>query len=214
MISTALKLQHSSDESELQAQSRAKFVRGIANRTSPSSQEGSDSPIPDQGGTTSNPKLTPDGPDGAIPDLGVTASNPKIIRFPEYTPTEVRPSDSFYALEEWEGTIQEVHEDRLTGLIYRARKTERTFTEEVSIPLDIISPEDVRHLARGGVFRLLIGYSQRLGGPRVKSTLVYLRRWAPPSKEDLCFSSEIGSFFAGAEVIESTLGKPIDSSIG
>jgi hypothetical protein len=179
---TALNLQHSTDEAELFSQSRAEFVRDLVRRQSRN---------PDSGGSD----------DALLPDDSsqVTISTPKIINFPEYRPLEARPTDSFYALEEWEGRIQEMVPGHIRGLVYNTRGTDRSYSQDVDLPVDLISPEDLPYLSVGSVFRLLIGYNQRLGGPRTRSTLVYLRRSSAPDEEDLLLGNQIEQFFSDAE---------------
>jgi hypothetical protein len=182
MQRTGLSLQHSADEAELSSQSRAEFIRELVRRQSN---------IPDTGrGDGSNP----------IDETSqITTSTPKVIHFPEYRPVESRPTDSFYALEEWEGRIQEMELGHIRGLVYNTRGADRSFSQDVDLPVDLISPDDLPYLSVGSVFRLLIGYNQRLGGPRTRSTLVYLRRSVAPDAEDLLLGNQIEQFFSDAE---------------
>ena len=87
-----------------------------------------------------------------------------------------RPLVSIVAVQEWEGSVDEVYADCFTATMTDVSADAYRPTERMEIPLSLIDEEDRRVLEPGLIFRLVMGRERRRGGQIQNKTLVYIRR--------------------------------------
>lgn len=122
--------------------------------------------------------------------------NEPLLQDPIVPPTLVprvswRAQTRFFALQEWEGTVLEVREDlflaRLTDL------TEATADTEAEFSTEEVSPSDRDLLVPGAIFYWRIGYTDKAGGQRERSSIIRFRRMPRWKEEDLKAAEEEAS---------------------
>jgi hypothetical protein len=97
-------------------------------------------------------------------DAGIVRVPPSIIEVPR----EVK-------LQEWEGQIQEVHENHFTARLVDLTTRDTEETEEVELPISDIVEGDRDLVVPGAIFRWLIAYKYG-DGEKVRFTRVIIRR--------------------------------------
>lgn len=92
--------------------------------------------------------------------------------------------DRFVALQEWEGSVVEVYEDRFV-----ARLTDMTdetnAQEEAVFYVDELRKDDVQLLREGAIFRWVVGYHYERGGTKRRSSQIVFRRLPVWTKSQL-----------------------------
>ncbi len=83
---------------------------------------------------------------------------------------------TFYALQEWEGYVEEIGEDYVVASLVDTTAGESVSKEKAEVPLSEISEGD-RDLVRvGAVFRWVIGYRKLESGQKERSSQIVFRR--------------------------------------
>ena len=109
-----------------------------------------------------------------------------INSFLNFPPTEVLalPHASLLPLQEWEGRVTELMEDKLTALLVVLTEGDSYESEEAIIPLVEFSEEDVSQIQVGSVFRWVIGCECSNEGSRKRVSQIVLRNIPRTTEED------------------------------
>ena len=109
-----------------------------------------------------------------------------INSFLNFPPTEVLalPHASLLPLQEWEGRVTELMEDKLTALLVVLTEGDSYESEEAIIPLVEFSEEDVSQIQVGSVFRWVIGCECSNEGSRKRVSQIVLRNIPRMTEED------------------------------
>jgi hypothetical protein len=90
--------------------------------------------------------------------------------------------DKFIMLQRWEGTVTKVSEDSFVARL--SDLSQENLEEEAEIPIEEIPEADLRLVERGAVFYWCIGYIDRVGGQRIRASMIRFRRlpsWTRPA---------------------------------
>lgn len=96
---------------------------------------------------------------------------------------EAQPTDSFIALQKWQGIVL-----RVTSTTFRARLIDQTRPnpeEEAEFSKDEISPDDLRLLEPGAIFYWSIGYLDKKSGQRIRESVILFRRLPAWTEKEL-----------------------------
>jgi len=94
------------------------------------------------------------------------------------------PTYQFQLLQQWEGRVQDISGDEFSAALVDLTNKSRP-EEEVVIPTEEISPEDMKLLAPGAVFYWMIGYSMSNTGQKTRASNIRFRRLPVWSRSDL-----------------------------
>ena len=90
--------------------------------------------------------------------------------------------DKFIMLQRWEGTVTKVSEDSFVARL--SDLSQENLEEEAEIPIEEIPEADLRLVEPGAVFYWCIGYIDRVGGQRIRASMIRFRRlpsWTRPA---------------------------------
>ena len=90
--------------------------------------------------------------------------------------------DKFIMLQRWEGTVTKVSEDSFVARL--SDLSQENLEEEAEIPIEEIPEADLGLVERGAVFYWCIGYIDRVGGQRIRASMIRFRRlpsWTRPA---------------------------------
>lgn len=92
-------------------------------------------------------------------------------KVPSWKPAPV----TLVALQEWEGYVTDIREEEFDARLTDLTAQSPVETDEVTVPMEEISPEDRRKVQLGAFFRWVIGYERSLGGTQKRvSVFVFL----------------------------------------
>jgi hypothetical protein len=149
---------------------------------------------------SSEPKL-------ATSSTAQRALRPALDLNPPPTVREVRRAPTFSPLQEWEGYVTEVTRTHIiANLVSLSEKLSGSTSADLraEIPLEELSEDDVRKVARGRVFRWAIGYQRTPQGTKMRVSQIVFRnlpQWT--SRELAAAAKEAGQlheFFMASEV--------------
>jgi hypothetical protein len=92
--------------------------------------------------------------------------------------------DKFIMLQRWEGTVSKVSKDSFVARL--SDLSQENLEEEAEIPIEEIPEADLRLVEPGAVFYWCIGYIDRVGGQRIRASMIRFRRlprWTQPAIE-------------------------------
>jgi len=92
--------------------------------------------------------------------------------------------DKFIMLQRWEGTVTKVSKDSFVARL--SDLSQENLEEEAEIPIEEIPEADLRLVEPGAVFYWCIGYIDRVGGQRIRASMIRFRRlptWTQPAIE-------------------------------
>jgi|SRR5215813_6560630 len=90
--------------------------------------------------------------------------------------------DKFIMLQRWEGTVTNVSKDSFVARL--SDLSQENLEEEAEIPIEEIPEADLRLVEPGAVFYWCIGYIDRVGGQRIRASMIRFRRlptWTQPA---------------------------------
>jgi len=82
--------------------------------------------------------------------------------------------DKFIMLQRWEGTVTNVSKDSFVARL--SDLSQENLEEEAEIPIEEIPEADLRLVEPGAVFYWCIGYIDRVGGQRIRASMIRFRR--------------------------------------
>ena len=85
------------------------------------------------------------------------------------------PSNSFHALQEWEGYVLEATEDEFTARLVDLTAGATQEDEEATIPLEEIAENDHKRICPGSIFRWVIGYENLASGNKRRVSQIVFR---------------------------------------
>ncbi len=104
-----------------------------------------------------------------------------VIPMPVHQPLEYAPSESMWALKEWDGHVTEIQMEFFVALLASVGSKSGE-TERLEYPLEALRASDRRDLSVGSIFRLSAGYTRKSTG-RISQTLeLYFRPKSALSK--------------------------------
>lgn len=92
--------------------------------------------------------------------------------------------DKFIMLQRWEGTVTKVSKDSFVARL--SDLSQENLEEEAEIPIEEIPEADLGLVEPGAVFYWCIGYIDRVGGQRIRASMIRFRRlptWTQPAIE-------------------------------
>jgi hypothetical protein len=95
---------------------------------------------------------------------------PSITRISTKSPAQ----DSFVLMQKWEGVVTKIIDEFFTATLKDLSAEGED--EEAEIPIEEISPADIKLLAPGAVFYWCIGYRDTLIGQRIRASEIRFRR--------------------------------------
>ena len=99
-----------------------------------------------------------------------------IIKLPTFRPLENRPTESFAAMQEWEGYVDKIGDESFIAVLKDLSSAAVTETEIAEFDFSELSAEERQRLCPGQIFRWLVGYARTPGGTREGKTVFYFRR--------------------------------------
>ncbi len=85
------------------------------------------------------------------------------------------PSNSFHALQEWEGYVLEITGDEFTARLVDLTAGATQEDEEATIPLEEIAENDHKRICPGSIFRWVIGYENLASGNKRRVSQIVFR---------------------------------------
>ncbi len=95
------------------------------------------------------------------------------------------PKITFNALQEWEGYILEIGDEKFTARLLDLTADASLAEEEAEIPLSEISKNDRDQIGPGSIFRWSIGYERSLAGTKKRVSHIVFRDIPALSKLDM-----------------------------
>jgi hypothetical protein len=117
---------------------------------------------------------------------GNSSAQPVSLREIELRNEVIRKSsgtrdDKFIMLQRWEGTVTKVSKDSF--VVRLSDLSQENLEEEAEIPIEEIPEADLGLVEPGAVFYWCIGYIDRVGGQRIRASMIRFRRlpsWTHP----------------------------------
>lgn len=106
----------------------------------------------------------------------------KVIDLPHFQPIEGRPSETFAALQEWEGLVTGIGEGVIFADLIDLTSKQEIVGETAEIPLEEISDDDRDRAVAGAIFRWAVGYVRKPSGQKMRGSLIYFRRGSVAQK--------------------------------
>ena len=100
------------------------------------------------------------------------------------------PSNSFHALQEWEGYVLEANEDEFTARLVDLTAGVTQEDEETTIPLEEVAENDHKRICPGSIFRWVIGYENLASGNKRRVSQIVFRDLPLMSKWDISEGKE------------------------
>ena len=88
----------------------------------------------------------------------------------------VKYSERLQVLMDWEGVVEEVHEDDFTARLLNRRGHSKVDTEEAEIPFTEVQLDDLSLVQPGAIFYLTVFRSTTFAGQSRRTTSLYFRR--------------------------------------
>jgi hypothetical protein len=101
-----------------------------------------------------------------------------------FTQLSDHPSESFAALQEWEGVVTKVKDGIVYANLVDITANETSFEEEAEIPFSEIRSEEQMRAVPGAIFRWTIGYYRQVG-TLMNGSVIRFRRLAGQTKPPL-----------------------------
>lgn len=108
--------------------------------------------------------------------------------FSNYIPNKNKyfiPQITFNALQEWEGYVLEIGDEKFTARLLDLTADASLAEEEAEIPLSEISKNDRDQIGPGSIFRWSIGYERSLAGTKKRVSHIVFRDMPALSKLDM-----------------------------
>ncbi len=109
------------------------------------------------------------------------ANEAEIIDFPKYTTLLYSPSESMWALQEWDGYVSAIDDVKFFGIL-SVKGGEFIETERLEYELVLLTKFDQQNITVGSIFRLSVGYSRKATGQVRQQIAVYFRPRLSTSK--------------------------------
>ena len=109
--------------------------------------------------------------------------NEKIVK-PNYSWSKINiPQSNFVSLQKWEGYVTKINNDTFNARLVNL--TTDGPEEEVGLPINEVSKDDLDLLVEGAVFYWNIGYYDHISGQRTRSSIIRFRRLPMWRESDL-----------------------------
>ena len=121
-----------------------------------------------------------------------------VVVLPSFKPQRYLPTEHFAALQEWEGVIREVCEDKFFADLYDLESSDDAPTQVAEISFLDIPEKDLGKVKPGAVFRWLVGRSRSRAGQSSGKWVIYFRP---------AFQKKTHNSFDGMKIPDSVLAQ-------
>ncbi len=105
--------------------------------------------------------------------------------FPDKLPQPREVRYSFSVLQEWEGYVVSISNEKFTARLADVTKNCAIEDEEADFPLDDLQNTDRSRICPGSIFRWIIGYRLSPGGTKDRTSRIVLRNLPSWTKKEL-----------------------------
>ncbi len=172
---TARRLDMATEESGFEADVRLRIVKEAVDRA-----------LTDEGDATTTVSGGQDdaGDPGSMLRMSNSARQPQSVNLSPRPPA-VPPRATLSALQEWEGYVVDIGEDKFAARLTDLAAGHSHESEEAEIPLTEISESDASRMVVGSIFRWVIGYERSIEGTRRRISQIVFRDLPRMTEGDL-----------------------------
>lgn len=109
------------------------------------------------------------------PLSGHIAEPDNVVSLPQFNIIPEQRITPFILLQEWEGYVQTVSDEKFTASLFDLTRRREIEDEEADFSIDDLTEDDKKLLKPGAVFRWLIGY-RSIGGTKERTSKIVFRR--------------------------------------
>ena len=106
-----------------------------------------------------------------------------VVSLPQFNKVPEQIITPFILLQEWEGYVQTVSDEKFTASLFDLTNRREIEDEEADFSIDDLTEDDKKLLKPGAVFRWLIGY-RSIGGTKERISKTVFRRLPQWTKSD------------------------------
>ena len=107
--------------------------------------------------------------------------------------SRVVQSESFRAIQEWEGCVTRIDDDTFAAQLTDRTAGKTLAEEEADFPIDDVSEDDRQLLTLGAVFRWVVGYQRSASGTKKRVSQIVFRRLPMLTERDAKIADEEGA---------------------
>jgi hypothetical protein len=127
-----------------------------------------------------------------VDDLGSASEiYEPVLQFPELPQIKEPARRALLPIQEWEGYVTEVTEDRFTAQLVDLTAEGDLPTEEADFSMEDVSDPDLRLLRQGAVSRWTIGYEKSVSGTKTRISRIVFRRLPQWTRKELASADRI-----------------------